>query len=94
MAKKSIKPFYDSQKWKIVRQQKMLSANYRCEKCGQVAEEVHHIIEINEININDTNITLNENNLLALCKNCHNQKHDRFRKSVIKFDKNGNMKLF
>jgi len=91
MARKSIKPFYDSKEWKNVRNQKMLSVNYRCEKCFGIAEEVHHIIEIKENNKNDSNITLNSNNLVALCKECHNKVHGRFNKSRIQFDSSGNL---
>jgi len=94
MARKSIKPFYDSKEWKNVRNQKMLSVNYRCEKCCGIAEEVHHIIEITESNLHEREITLNHRNLIALCKNCHNKVHDRFLKSKIIFDKNGNLKPY
>ncbi len=94
MARKSIKPFYDSKEWKNVRNQKMLSVNYRCEKCCGLAEEVHHIIEITDTNLKDRDITLNQRNLVALCKDCHNESHGRFKKSKIKFDINGNLKSF
>ncbi len=94
MARKSIKPFYDSKEWKSVRQQKLLSVDYRCENCSQPAEEVHHIIEINEINVLDSNITLNQENLIALCRKCHNEEHGRFKKTKINFDENGNLKSF
>ena len=48
---------------------------YRCQNnnCFRIAEEVHHKIEINESNINDENITLNPNNLISLCSDCHKQ---------------------
>lgn len=94
MSSKSIKPFYDSKEWKNVRKMKMLEANYRCEKCGNVAEEVHHIIVLNESNITNPMITLNVKNLIALCKDCHNKEHGRFKKTNIKFDANGNLKSF
>jgi 5-methylcytosine-specific restriction endonuclease McrA len=91
MARKSIKPFYDSKEWKNVRNQKMLSVNYRCEECDGVAEEIHHIIELNESNISNPIVTLNTDNLVALCRVCHNKEHGRFKKSNIKFDKKGNI---
>ncbi len=69
----------------------MLDAGYRCEKCGGIAEEVHHKIEITENNVNDLNITLDKDNLIALCKDCHNKEHDRFLKRTFRFDKNGNI---
>jgi len=94
MARKSIKPFYDSKEWKNVRNQKMLSVNYRCEKCSKVGEEVHHIIELDDSNITNSSITLDMKNLVALCKDCHNKEHGRFKKSNIKFDHNGNIKPY
>lgn len=51
-----------------------------CENClkkGLVvpAEEVHHKIHITPLNIDDPNITLNFDNLIALCRECHRKEH-------------------
>ncbi len=51
---------------------------------------VDHIEEITESNINDCNITLNQDNLQFLCHNCHNKKTKRDKRKSrmreIKFD--------
>ena len=39
------------------------------------AEEVHHILELTPDNINDPEVTLNPDNLVALCRECHKQRH-------------------
>ena len=84
-----IAKFYKSQKWQKCRNSYIISKNYICERCGKEAFFVHHKIYINEKNINDSNITLNFDNLECLCKTCHNQEH--FLKNKIKFDKNGDL---
>lgn len=38
-------------------------------------EHVHHIIWLNEDNVNNPAISLNEKNLKAVCHNCHNKIH-------------------
>ena len=91
---KEINKFYRSEVWRQTRLLKISNANGRCEKCGGVGEEVHHIIPINEHNINNPEITLNLNNLILLCKDCHNKEHGRFKISDIKFDSNGNLESF
>ena len=94
MARPLLNAFYCSKEWKNVRLQKMLDAGYRCEKCGGIAEEVHHKIEITESNVHNLNITLKKENLIALCKECHNKEHKRFKKSQIKFDEKGNIREY
>ena len=48
-----------------------------CRKRGIItpAEEVHHIIEITPDNINNPEITLNPDNLVSLCRECHKARH-------------------
>lgn len=90
-ATKAINRFYRSNKWQAARNLKISSAHGLCEKCGAVGEEVHHIIHLNAQNIYDVNVTLNQANLLLLCKACHNEEHNRFVSTKPKFDKNGNL---
>lgn len=47
-----------------------------CERCAKKhvvrpSEEVHHVIELSAENINNPQITLNWDNLEALCGECH-----------------------
>lgn len=46
-----------------------------CQACGRPAEEVHHKIHLSPSNICDTSITLNPDNLISLCRDCHFQTH-------------------
>ena len=74
--------FYKSKAWARCRNTYMKSVGYLCEKCMEEgkfvpAEEVHHKIFITPQNINDPSITLNRNNLIALCREHHRQAHSR-----------------
>lgn len=71
MAKDYAKSFYNSKLWRDCRKQVLRRDLYACAHCYGRAEEVHHIIEITPQNINDINITLNPDNLISLCHNCH-----------------------
>lgn len=70
---------YDSAAWQKLRLMKLSTCNYLCEKCGQPAQIVHHKTPITTDNVNDTSVTLNLDNLEALCSSCHNKEHDNFR---------------
>ena len=73
MAKEYAKPFYNSAAWKNMRKEILKRDDYKCQckGCHEVATEVHHKTEITEENIHDINITLNPNNLISLCSECH-----------------------
>ena len=88
----AINRFYRSAAWQQARLIKITSANGRCEKCGGVGEEVHHIIHVTPSNVEDLNVTLNQDNLILLCKDCHNKEHGRFTdKREIVFNSDGDM---
>lgn len=95
MAKDYARSFYQSRKWKDTQKAYMLSKNYICERCGGVAIIVHHKTYISPTNIHDPNITLNWDNLEALCRTCHQNEHFLENKGVtaqgLKFDSNGNL---
>lgn len=72
--------FYKSTAWKNCRDSYMKKVGGLCEDCyskGIVtpAEEVHHIKEITKANITNPEITLNHENLAALCHDCHMKRH-------------------
>jgi 5-methylcytosine-specific restriction enzyme A len=68
MAREFAKKFYQSKQWRQMRQYMFSRAYGQCEKCGGVSNlVVHHKIKLTPNNINDTNISLNENNLILLC---------------------------
>ena len=84
--------FYKSNAWYLARARVIARANGLCEKCGAVGLEVHHKIHLTIHNVDDESISLNPDNLIYLCKDCHNKEHHRFGKhSVYQFDKNGNL---
>ena len=55
----------------------LMSQDFICERCGEPAKIVHHKRWLNRDNINDTDITLNWDNLEALCQDCHNKEHHK-----------------
>ena len=79
MAREFSKSFYNSKEWKAVREFCLLRDHYACVKCGAPAEEVHHIIKLTPENILNTDICLNQDNLVSLCRECHfnEHKHDK-----------------
>lgn len=94
MAKDYAKSFYDSRKWKTVKDGYLSSKQYTCERCGQPADVVHHKRYLTPMNINDPATTLVWENLEALCLDCHNQEHARDRRICRKglhFDGNGDL---
>lgn len=69
------KSFYNSKKWRETQRLYMQSQNYICERCGNLTGIVHHKIYITPKNINNPSVTLDFNNLEALCAVCHNLEH-------------------
>lgn len=57
-----------------------------CARCGGVFDlnelRPHHKIELTLDNIDDTNITLNPDNIEVLCHACHNAVHSRFGNAI------------
>ena len=86
--------FYKSTAWNKCRDGFLISKYYICEICGDTATIVHHIIYLTPENINDPDISLNWENLEALCQDCHNKEHmgkySATRDDVM-FDSEGNL---
>ena len=103
MAKEYAKAFYNSKAWRKCRDNYMRSVGCLCERClakGQYtpAKIVHHLTYITPDNIDDPNITLNFNNLEALCWECHDNEHEHGRskfgeKKRFKVDAFGNVTI-
>ena len=68
--------FYSSMDWRRLSKAKMLDANYRCEDCGAIAVEVHHVDPIQTES--GWERRLDWTNLRAVCLECHNKAHGRF----------------
>jgi ribosomal protein S27AE len=86
--------FYNSQAWQQCRNGFMQSKYFICERCGGVAVIAHHKKHITPENINDLNITLDWNNLRAVCIECHNIEHggSALCSEDLTFDSDGNLK--
>lgn len=74
--------FYSSTAWKKCRAAYLEKVGGLCERCmsqGRYtpAELVHHIVPITPANINDPSITMNFDNLKAVCRSCHAIEHLR-----------------
>ena len=76
--------FYKSWAWKRCRDSYLTSVGNLCERClakGLIvpADQVHHKIRLTPENINDPTISLNHDNLEALCMDCHQAEHKQKR---------------
>lgn len=74
------KSFYKSKTWQHMREYIMKRDGRLCQDCLKrgivtTAEEVHHITPLTPENIMDPSVTLNENNLISLCRECHKARH-------------------
>lgn len=74
--------FYNSIQWRTLSMKYTQDKGYRCEECGAIASEVHHIVPIQTDE--GWERRLDYNNLECLCVRCHNKKHYRFVKKKHK----------
>lgn len=80
MAREFSKKFYSSKQWQACRNEYMKRAGYLCEDClkrgiYRPGVEVHHIEELTPMNIHRPEVTLNFDNLVCLCRDCHKARH-------------------
>lgn len=87
------KSFYLSQAWRNTRAYIIKRDMGLCVRCGKPGEVVHHKIHLTPQNINDPNITLSEDNLETLCRECHAIEHEGqpITASGLRFDSEGNL---
>lgn len=76
--------FYKSWPWRKCRESYLASVGSLCERClakGLIvpATQVHHKIKLTPENMDDPAITLNHDNLEALCMDCHQAEHKHIR---------------
>lgn len=88
MAREFAVQFYHSQAWKRCQAQYVRQAKGLCERCrekGLIVPGVivHHKVHLTPENIKDPNITLNEKNLILLCRDCHAEIHKKWTKRFI-----------
>ena len=77
MSRPFARAFYDSALWARTRAYILRRDRYMCTRCHNPAQEVHHIIRLSVDNINDPNITINPDNLISLCRDCHFKEHEQ-----------------
>lgn len=87
---KALHNFYKSKAWLVARTIKINATQGRCERCGAIGEEVHHKIILTVLNVHESNVSLSQDNLEHLCRECHNKEHGRFKKKEAMFDLDGN----
>lgn len=86
--------FYNSPAWRTFSAMIRSSRFHICELCGSPdASEVHHLVHINKHNVTDPAVTLNEDNVMLLCRHCHYSIHERgkYRNRRSLFDACGNI---
>lgn len=71
--------FYVSKEWRMLSARYLQDKMYRCERCGNIATQVHHKEHIQTET--GWHRRLDITNLEALCLQCHNEEHGRFKKS-------------
>ncbi len=93
MSKPFSRKFYNTNAWKKCVKSYKASVYGLCEKCGAIGEEVHHIIPLTPDNINNPDITLNPDNLMLLCRSCHELIEEKARATIdgIRFTKDGQL---
>lgn len=84
MSKAWAKKFYNSAKWKRVRDYVITREHGLCSECHRPGYIVHHIKPLTERTIRNPAIALNPNNLTYLCHDCHNRMHGVYKKAKPK----------
>ena len=87
------KDFYLSAAWRHKRAYIFKRDMGLCVRCGNPGEIVHHKIHLTPRNINDLSITLGEDNLELLCRECHAIEHGEVPPTAtgLVFDSKGNL---
>ena len=70
--------FYNSPEWRTLSRKRLQDDGYRCVKCKKIATEVDHIQAIQTPD--GWERRLDYDNTQSLCVDCHNKKHNRFKK--------------
>lgn len=82
MSKPFARKFYSSKVWQDCRNEYARRKHYLCENClrrgiYKPGVIVHHLIELDPVNINNPEIALNFDNLELLCRECHADVHEQ-----------------
>ena len=90
--KEFAKKFYKSKAWQRCRQayinNRIMIDGGMCEICRKnIGEELHHVEHLTVSNINNPNVTLNHDNLMWICRECHFAEHKEYVFRKIEFKK-------
>lgn len=87
------KEFYRSKQWRQTRAYIVQRDMGLCTRCNCPGEIVHHKIPLTPGNLGNLSISLGEENLELLCRDCHGIAHttDVPMDSSLKFDEEGNL---
>lgn len=87
------KEFYLSKEWRRVRAYIFKRDSGLCVKCGRPGAIVHHKEHLTPRNIGNLAISLGEDNLELLCRDCHGLEHasDLPTDRALMFDDNGDL---
>lgn len=93
MAREFAKAFYKSAAWKDCRDSYAKKVGGLCERCLRKGIYrpgiiVHHKVYLTPENLLDPSIALDHKNLELLCRDCHNDEHEKVRLRY-KFDEMG-----
>lgn len=91
MAREFAKAFYNSAAWRKTSRAFAASKFYTCERCGRPGSIVHHKKKLTPSNIGDVDVSLNWNNFMLLCQECHNAIHAQQSERKPVFDEQGNL---
>ncbi|MDD4698941.1 MAG: hypothetical protein PHV07_01615 [Oscillospiraceae bacterium] len=86
--------FYNSRRWRRVREFIINRAGGMCELCGDRGSVAHHKVEVNDENVNNPNIVWGIDNLICVCVLCHERIHHgkaEVCREGLMFDKDGNL---
>lgn len=85
--------FYLSQAWRDTRAYIFKRDMGLCVRCGKPGEIVHHKTHLTPQNIDNPGITLSEDNLETLCRDCHAAEHGAQPPTAcgLMFDDEGNL---
>ena len=80
--------FYKTAAWTSVRRSYIKSVGGLCEECYRKGiirhgDTVHHKVPITPENINDPEVTLNPDNLILLCRDCHALAHKKTKRYKV-----------
>lgn len=83
MAQDFARWLYTSKAWRELRFNLIVKRGPVCQRCSKVVIDTskligHHRIALSPANINDINVTLNQENIELICFDCHNVEHRRY----------------